>query len=60
LSAAVPNGRWIEYIPQLAPVLRTPTRVENGALIPSSEPGLGIDWDWQAIQRMQLMQVNVK
>jgi L-alanine-DL-glutamate epimerase-like enolase superfamily enzyme len=60
LSAAVPNGRWIEYIPQLAPVLRTPTRVENGALIPSSEPGLGIDWDWQAIQRMQLMQVYVK
>jgi L-alanine-DL-glutamate epimerase-like enolase superfamily enzyme len=26
-------------------------RVEDGRGIPSSEPGLGIDWDWQALDK---------
>ena len=49
LCAAVPNARWVEYIPQLDTLTRSPMRIEAGHAIPSSEPGLGIDWDWQAI-----------
>jgi len=51
LCAAVPNARWVEYIPQLDTLTRSPMRIEAGHAIPSTEPGLGIDWDWPAIER---------
>ncbi len=43
LCCAVPNSRWLEYIPQLDMVTATGMRVEAGRAIPSAEPGLGID-----------------
>ena len=51
LAAAVPNGRWIEYIPQLDSVTVAGMRIEGGRAVPSDEPGLGIAWDWAAIDR---------
>jgi L-alanine-DL-glutamate epimerase-like enolase superfamily enzyme len=51
LCCAVPNSRWLEYIPQLDLVTSSPIRVENGKAIPSDSPGLGIDWDWKALER---------
>jgi len=54
LCAAVPNARWVEYIPQLDTLTRSPMRIEAGHAIPSAEPGLGIDWDWPAIERQTL------
>ena len=51
LCCAVPNSRWLEYIPQLDLVTSSPIRIENGKAIPSDQPGLGIDWDWQALER---------
>lgn len=54
LSAAVPNGRWVEYIPQLDALTTTGMRIENGHAVPSDEPGLGIAWDWAAIDRMRV------
>ncbi len=50
LCAAVPNGRWVEYIPQLDTLTASPMRIEAGHAIPSNAPGLGIDWDWAAIK----------
>jgi L-alanine-DL-glutamate epimerase-like enolase superfamily enzyme len=52
LAAAVPNGRWVEYIPQLDSLTTEGLRIEAGRAIPSPEPGLGIAWDWQAIERL--------
>jgi L-alanine-DL-glutamate epimerase-like enolase superfamily enzyme len=49
LCAAVPNGKWVEYIPQLDPITTSRLRIEDGHAIPSERPGLGIDWDWDAI-----------
>ena len=49
LCCAVPNGRYLEYIPQLDLVTSTGIRVEKGMAIASEEPGNGIDWDWDAI-----------
>jgi L-alanine-DL-glutamate epimerase-like enolase superfamily enzyme len=49
LVCAVPNAPTLEYIPQLDDVTLTPMKVENGQAIPSDRPGLGIDWDWDAI-----------
>jgi L-alanine-DL-glutamate epimerase-like enolase superfamily enzyme len=51
LCAAIPNGRWVEYIPQLDGLTHTGMTIENGRAVPSQAAGLGIDWDWDAITR---------
>jgi len=51
LCAAVPNARWVEYIPQLDTLTTEPMRIEDGHAIPSDAPGLGIAWDWKAIEQ---------
>ena len=51
LCAAVPNARWVEYIPQLDTLTTAPMRIEAGHAIPSDEPGLGIAWDFAAIEK---------
>ena len=51
LCAAVPNARWVEYIPQIDSLTAEPMRIEHGHAIPSNEPGLGIAWDFQAIAK---------
>jgi L-alanine-DL-glutamate epimerase-like enolase superfamily enzyme len=51
LCAAVPNARWVEYIPQLDSLTEAPMRIESGHAIPSNDPGLGIAWDFKAINR---------
>ena len=50
LCAAVPNARWVEYIPQLDTLTTEPMRIEDGHAIPSPAPGLGIAWDFDAIK----------
>lgn len=52
LVCAVPNAPTLEYIPQLDDVTGSPMHVENGHATPSDEPGLGIDWDWEAIESL--------
>lgn len=49
LCCAVPNARWLEYIPQLDTITVAPMTIEDGHGVPSPEPGLGIAWDWDAI-----------
>ena len=51
LCAAVPNARWVEYIPQLDTLTTEPMRIEDGYAIPSDAPGLGIAWDFPAIEQ---------
>ena len=50
LVCAVPNAPRLEYIPQLDPITSSGMTIENGRASPSPQPGLGIDWDWQAIR----------
>ncbi|HEX6980129.1 MAG TPA: mandelate racemase/muconate lactonizing enzyme family protein [Alphaproteobacteria bacterium] len=52
LCAAVPNAAWVEYIPQLDDITISRIRIEDGHAIPSAEPGLGISWDWTAIEKL--------
>ncbi|MEP6703023.1 MAG: mandelate racemase/muconate lactonizing enzyme family protein, partial [Betaproteobacteria bacterium] len=51
LCAAVPNAAWVEYIPQLDDITTSRITLRDGYAVPSSEPGLGIAWDWSAIAR---------
>ena len=50
LCAAVPNARWVEYIPQLDSLTTAPMQIEAGHAIPSNDAGLGIAWDFEAIK----------
>ncbi len=52
LCCAVPNARWVEYIPQLDSLVTGGLRIEKGRALPSHAPGIGIDWDWEAIRRL--------
>lgn len=52
LCAAIPNARWVEYIPQLDEITTATMTIKDGRAIPSAEPGLGIAWDFTAIDRM--------
>jgi L-alanine-DL-glutamate epimerase-like enolase superfamily enzyme len=49
LCCAVPNSRYLEHIPQLRAITRTEIAVSGGAALAPSAPGLGIDWDLDAI-----------
>lgn len=51
LCAAVPNAPWVEYIPQLTPVTRSGMTVRDGRAVPPDTPGLGIEWDEDALAR---------
>ncbi|MEO8485321.1 MAG: mandelate racemase/muconate lactonizing enzyme family protein [Betaproteobacteria bacterium] len=51
LAAAVPNGAWVEYIPQLDDLTSSRMTLRDGYAVPPDEPGLGIEWDFAAIEK---------
>jgi L-alanine-DL-glutamate epimerase-like enolase superfamily enzyme len=55
LACAIPNGLYVEHIPQLRMITKTEIAIETGFALASNEPGLGIDWDFDAIDRMRVM-----
>jgi L-alanine-DL-glutamate epimerase-like enolase superfamily enzyme len=58
LCCAVPNARWVEYIPQLDSITERGMRIEQGYALPNQEPGLGIAWDWAAIDAVRLSEFD--
>ncbi len=54
LAAAVPNGGFVEHIPQLRGITTTEMVIEDGFALASSSPGLGIDWDEAALDRLRV------
>ena len=55
LACAVRAGRWLEYIPQMGAITSGAIRIDGGRAWPSDAPGLGIEWDWDAIGRKALI-----
>ena len=51
LCCAVPNATWLEHIPQLDDITRSSVAIADGHAVPSDTPGLGIEWDWKAIEQ---------
>lgn len=54
LVCAVPNGRYVEHIPQLRAVTRTQLDIHDGRAVAPHTPGLGIDWDWNALDGLRV------
>jgi L-alanine-DL-glutamate epimerase-like enolase superfamily enzyme len=59
LTAAVPNAAWVEYIPQLDELTSSRLELDTGFARAPSAPGLGIEWDWAAIERRALARARV-
>jgi L-alanine-DL-glutamate epimerase-like enolase superfamily enzyme len=49
LAAAIPNGRFVEHIPQLRAVTDSEIVIEDGHALAPMTPGLGIDWNLDAL-----------
>ena len=50
LTCAVQNGKYVEYIPQLDELTASRMTIEDGHALAPSAPGIGIDWDWDAVR----------
>jgi mandelate racemase len=51
LLAVTPGAFLLEYLDVAAGVLRRPARVVDGAVAPADEPGSGVEWDEDAVDR---------
>ncbi len=49
LVAAVPNGRYVEHIPQLRSITLEEMEISDGHALAPTTPGLGIRWNADAI-----------
>lgn len=58
LVCAIPNAPWLEYIPQLDDITLSGMRMVDGNAMPSNQPGLGIDWDWDELNRRSIPQLS--
>ncbi|KJK44104.1 mandelate racemase [Lentzea aerocolonigenes] len=54
LAAALPNGKYVEHIPQLRAITRSEMTVHNGHALAPDTPGLGIDWDRDAMDDLRV------
>lgn len=59
LVAAVPNGAWVEYIPQLDSITTSRLAIEDGYALAPQVPGLGIEWDFPALERLAVARATV-
>jgi L-alanine-DL-glutamate epimerase-like enolase superfamily enzyme len=51
VATAVPNSVFVEYIPQMEPLLKRPLLRHHGYGIPSAAPGHGVEFDPDAVER---------
>ncbi|MCJ7993849.1 mandelate racemase/muconate lactonizing enzyme family protein [Rhizobium cremeum] len=58
LTCAVPNGKYVEYIPQLDDITTSRLRIEDGMALAPETPGLGIAWDWDAIDGRRITEFD--
>jgi mandelate racemase len=52
--AAVPNGLTVEYMPWTLPMFKEPPRLEQGEIVLSDRPGLGLEFDEEALKRFSI------
>ncbi len=43
LVASIPNGMYVEHIPWLRKIFRKKPEIVNGSIVPSDEPGIGLE-----------------
>jgi L-alanine-DL-glutamate epimerase-like enolase superfamily enzyme len=53
MAAAAPNASWLEYVPWWDRLFREPVAIVDGTATPPDRPGLGLEFDWNAIDRFR-------
>ncbi len=51
LMSAAPDSIWCEHMPWWEPIIKEPMEMKSGHLVLTEKPGLGIEWDDDAIQK---------
>jgi L-alanine-DL-glutamate epimerase-like enolase superfamily enzyme len=59
LTAAAPNAAWVEYIPQLDDITTSRLAIAEGHAVAPSPPGLGIEWDFVAIDARAVARAGI-
>jgi L-alanine-DL-glutamate epimerase-like enolase superfamily enzyme len=54
LACAVPNGKYVEYIPQLDELTTSRLGLQNGMALAPVAPGIGVEWDFDAVKAKSL------
>ena len=54
LMCAVPNGFWLEYVPWWEPLFTTRLELSEGGMRPPQGPGLGLQFDWPALDAWRI------
>ena len=54
LACAVPNGKYVEYIPQLDDLTTSRLTIEKGMALAPSTPGIGVEWDLDKVKTKSL------
>lgn len=54
LCCAIPNSKWLEYIPQLDSITQSQIVINDGYAKPSTKAGIGIDWDFDLIKTQRI------
>jgi L-alanine-DL-glutamate epimerase-like enolase superfamily enzyme len=55
LVAAAPNGTWLEWVPWWDVLFKDKFKIANGTAVPPDRPGLGIEFDEDAIDRYRVV-----
>ena len=50
LACAVPNGKYVEYIPQLDELTTSRLTIEKGMALAPTVPGIGVEWDLDSLK----------
>ncbi|HZR21993.1 MAG TPA: mandelate racemase/muconate lactonizing enzyme family protein [Vicinamibacterales bacterium] len=56
VACAVPNSVFVEYIPQMEPILAHPVVMRDGCAIPPDVPGHGIEFNPEALEHFTVCQ----
>jgi len=51
LLAGTPSRHWLEYVDFANPILQGPLVIENGQAVISSTPGIGLQWNEEAVAK---------
>ena len=54
LLCATPTAHYLEYMDVTGPLLRAPYAVVDGCLTPPARPGIGIEWNDEAVARYRV------
>lgn len=54
LLACSPTAHWLEYVDWAAPILSHPLQIVDGAATPLDQPGSGIAWNEEAVERYRM------